>query len=328
MIESVGHGIAQYVADLADSMHGHWGNWNPVFLLSENCPKNHSIRSYPHEFSKIPFLSKMEPFSLPREIRKLSPQAFLSPSFSSLWRYPCDHWMICHDLNHLQFGNFLQRQYYKRLLLPALRSAQGVATVSASAKKELEHWMELEGKARSFEVVPNVVKPLSIGKNPSAFPNYFFCLSNSKPHKNVEWLRLLHRRAFENGANEMISNVGGTVDGWNRVSNLSNDAIGALYAGAKAFFFPSLYEGFGRPPLEAALLGTIPVVSDIPVHREALQGVKEAIFLPLHEEDAWVKTMMDLSTQPKIPVSTSSRNWILETYSSKKQRESFLRFLN
>lgn len=321
-------------------MHGHWGNWNPIFLLSENCPVDHPIRSHPHEFSKVPFLSKMEPFFLPREIRKLSPQAFLSPSFSSLWSYPCPHWMICHDLNHLQFGNFFQRQYYRRLLFPALRSAQGIATVSKTAKKELEHWMELEGQARSFQVIPNVMRAFPLGKNPSPHTDYFFCLSNSKPHKNVQWLRLLHQRAHERGASPMISNVGSggndsmnnstgrSLDGWNVLSNLPPDAIGALYAGSKAFFFPSLYEGFGRPPLEAALLGTIPVVSDIPVHRESLQGVKEAIFLPLHDEEAWIKTMIDLSIQPKLSVSPSSRNWILETYSSEKQRESFLRFFS
>lgn len=326
MIESVGHGIAQYVTDLADSMSGHWGDWQPVFLISDQCPSNHRIRSYETVASEVPFLSKAEPWRLSKEIKKLSPQAFLSPSFSSLWKYPCPHWIICHDLNHLQFGNFLQRQYYRWLLLPALKSAKGTATVSNTAKKELEHWMELEGNPRSFQVIPNVVRPFSIGKNPTPLKEFFFCLSNSKPHKNVEWLRLLHDRAHAQGCVPMISNVGGSTGGWNAIKDLKTDQIGLFYSEAKAFFFPSLYEGFGRPPVEAALMGTLPVVSDIPVHREALRGVKEAIFLPLHEEGKWIQAMLELSGKPKIFISQESKNWILQEYSSERQREAFKKF--
>ena len=42
-----------------------------------------------------------------------------------------------------------------------------------------------------------------------------------------------------------------------------------LYAGAEALVFPSLYEGFGIPVLEARACGTKVVISDIPELREA-----------------------------------------------------------
>ena len=42
----------------------------------------------------------------------------------------------------------------------------------------------------------------------------------------------------------------------------------ALYSGARAFVFPSLYEGFGLPPLEAMACGTPVACSDIPSLRE------------------------------------------------------------
>jgi glycosyltransferase involved in cell wall biosynthesis len=225
----------------------------------------------------------------------------------------------------LQFGSFPQRQYYRWLLFPALKTARQVATVSHTAKKELEHWMELEGLPKSFAVIPNVVTPNPIGQNPTNLQNFFFCLSNSKPHKNVEWLRLQHQAAFARGGLPMVANVGGNLEEWRAVKP-NREEIGALYAEARAFFFPSLYEGFGRPPVEAALLGTLPVVSDIPVHREALAGVKETIFLPLHDEQLWVQTMLELSEKPKIMVSEQSRNWILQQYSPAAQRAAFLNF--
>ena len=49
---------------------------------------------------------------------------------------------------------------------------------------------------------------------------------------------------------------------------VDDEILIALYQSAQALIFPSLYEGFGLPPLEAMASGTIAVVSDIPVVRE------------------------------------------------------------
>ena len=49
---------------------------------------------------------------------------------------------------------------------------------------------------------------------------------------------------------------------------LEDSELADLYSGASLFIYPSLYEGFGLPPLEAMLYGVPSVVSDIPVLRE------------------------------------------------------------
>ncbi len=49
---------------------------------------------------------------------------------------------------------------------------------------------------------------------------------------------------------------------------LQDSELADLYSGASLFVYPSLYEGFGLPPLEAMLYGVPSVVSDIPVLRE------------------------------------------------------------
>ncbi|MEW6752183.1 MAG: glycosyltransferase family 1 protein [Candidatus Latescibacterota bacterium] len=56
-----------------------------------------------------------------------------------------------------------------------------------------------------------------------------------------------------------------------------DEHLPALYAGAEAFVFPSLYEGFGMPVLEARACGTRLVVSDIPELREA--GGADALYV-------------------------------------------------
>lgn len=51
---------------------------------------------------------------------------------------------------------------------------------------------------------------------------------------------------------------------------VAEDQMRAFYQSADLFFFPSLLEGFGFPPLEAMACGTPALVSDIPVLRETL----------------------------------------------------------
>ncbi len=58
---------------------------------------------------------------------------------------------------------------------------------------------------------------------------------------------------------------------WVRMLGYVGEAdLGALYAGAVACIFPSVYEGFHLPPLDAMSIGVPVLVSDIPVHREVL----------------------------------------------------------
>jgi glycosyltransferase involved in cell wall biosynthesis len=95
---------------------------------------------------------------------------------------------------------------------------------------------------------------------------------------------------------------------------LGDAEVGALLRNAKAFFFPSLYEGFGRPPAEAVLAGTVPVVSSLAVHREVLAGVAEAVFLDPAAESRWAESFLRMANSSE-RVSERSRAWVRETWS-------------
>ena len=67
--------------------------------------------------------------------------------------------------------------------------------------------------------------------------------------------------------------------------NLSDPAAMCLLAGAQALLFPSLAEGFGLPPLEAAALGVPVIASDLPVLREVLGDL--AVYLDVTDRYSW-----------------------------------------
>ena len=74
-----------------------------------------------------------------------------------------------------------------------------------------------------------------------------------------------------------------------RLGYLRDGDLAPLMSGAAAFVFPSLYEGFGLPPLEAMACGTPAIVSDIPVHREATGGL--ATFVARGDVEGWAEAM-------------------------------------
>jgi glycosyltransferase involved in cell wall biosynthesis len=74
-----------------------------------------------------------------------------------------------------------------------------------------------------------------------------------------------------------------------RLGYVSDDELRALLTGASALVYPSRYEGFGLPPLEAWACGTPALVADIPVLRETTGGAGE--LLPVGDAEAWAEAI-------------------------------------
>jgi glycosyltransferase involved in cell wall biosynthesis len=70
---------------------------------------------------------------------------------------------------------------------------------------------------------------------------------------------------------------------------LPEAAVQAHLARAAALLFPSLAEGYGYPPLEAALAGALPICSDLPVFRETLGN--SAVYLAPTDAYPWMETI-------------------------------------
>jgi len=70
-----------------------------------------------------------------------------------------------------------------------------------------------------------------------------------------------------------------------------------LYCGALALVYPSHYEGFGLPVLEAMQCGAAVIASRDPAIREVTGGA--AILLDVDDRRVWVETLRDLVEQPE-----------------------------
>lgn len=183
----------------------------------------------------------------------------------------------------------------------SIRNASGIICVSRATLEELEHrFPETVGRAA---VVPHGVSPFfleeqdldkEINNRPyilyvghrTGHKNFFTLLEafgqSSKVHSDFD-LVLFGGGAISPGERATMEKYGIPAQ---RVLQVSGDDITLkqLYSNAVAFVFPSLYEGFGLPILEAGATGCPIVASDIPIMKE-VTGEHAVFFDPLQREN-------------------------------------------
>jgi glycosyltransferase involved in cell wall biosynthesis len=216
----------------------------------------------------------------------------------------CRNVVMVRDLNYLNFGatfSFAQRGM-RRLTVPlSLRLADKVVTISESAKREIVERFGLS--ERRVAVVHNSFCPMTRAAARDAQDGegrgrpYVLAVGTLKLHKNYE--RLLDAFAgLRDRETELV--IVGRDDGRasilrERIARLGiaervrllgfveEEELAALYRRARMFVFPSLYEGFGMPLLEA-MAHDVPVAcSDLDVFRE-VAGDAAAYFDPTDVE--------------------------------------------
>jgi glycosyltransferase involved in cell wall biosynthesis len=319
MVEPHPHGIGRYVKNLATGLaelaETRALDYEPVFLTSHK-------GLLPDRFETIAaqskFLNPVELLEIPRILREKGAHLYHSPSFSSLAFSPCPWIVTVHDLNHLHFGDWKKRAYYRLLLKKFSKNARALLTVSEFAKKEIVEWLDISSE--QVEVVYNALDhdftkalsrldtqaqadfdKLALRKNwrQVRAGNYFVCLSNPKPHKNLRFLAEAYLRARKKSTDTLPplllsvdpSEIGIHDENIICTSHLDDGEARKVLQNARAAFFPALYEGFGLPPLEALMSGTPVFVSDIPPHREGLQdfGVTSTQWLDPRSQEQWLE---------------------------------------
>ena len=223
--------------------------------------------------------------ALRRRLRKLEAELFFSPVPEGMLRPVCRQIITVHDLLPLRYPETYPRlKYYFRRILPSLtRHSEKIVTISQFTRKEV---MELFGvNSAKIDVVypgydprtffprrPEQVSPVL--KKHGITEKYLLCVGESRPYKNFEAaiqamaaVKNSHIKLVvvgdANRLNKTIRELPRKIGVESRVSFtgfVSDEELAALYSNALVFLFPSLYEGFGLPPLEAMACGA-PVIA-------------------------------------------------------------------
>ncbi len=233
--------------------------------------------------------------------------------------------LTIHDLTPVLFGNDLitphNRDVFQRIL-DSLRPEDYVHAVSEHTKSDL---VRLTGfPADRVAVIhwaasPDTFHPqgdqaaIAATRAKYQIPDgpYLLSLATLAPHKNMAHLvRCIERLERAGAAGDLrlvlagrrdykyarfIEDIARSESARNRIhltGYVDDGDLGALYSGALAFAFPSLYEGFGLPPLEAMQCGTPVICSNASSLPEVVGDA--GILLDPSDQDAWCEAIVAL----------------------------------
>lgn len=98
--------------------------------------------------------------------------------------------------------------------------------------------------------------------------SYFFYCGNNRPHKNISFIKKIFETNHSLPTLVLAGNGHNSSENVLNIGIVSESELKALYINSIAFIFPSKYEGFGLPILEAIRLRTLVVASRIPAFIE------------------------------------------------------------
>lgn len=292
VLENHGHGIARYTDEyLRHLARLPCSDMEFVVLVNAaspllRCQWPSHMRLHVMRTGWIAFWGQIE---LALLLWRLEPDVFHSPSFIVPFLSDAPLVTTIHDLNHVVLSenySIFHRLYYSFFLARKVRQAKCVITVSRFSKNEIVRFFGIpvsavrvvyNGISEAFTKRP---KPLSRDSDEAeAFrrrfelPDRFVLgMGNRKPHKNI--CRLVEAWCLLDDPPPLvlltefdpqilaIAQKHGRKHMLYFMRFVSNAELPWVYSLAEAFVYPSLYEGFGFPPLEAAACGVPVVVSD------------------------------------------------------------------
>jgi glycosyltransferase involved in cell wall biosynthesis len=161
----------------------------------------------------------------------------------------------------------------------ALRRAAALLCVSEATRADLEsRFPAARGKASAIPLAADTAfaEPVAAPGHPSLCRPYVLAVGTLEPRKNLEQLITAWAAVPADARGDRVLALVGPR-GWDDapilasaraagaqlLGRVSDEELRALYAGAEAFAYPSLYEGFGLPVLEAMAAGTPVVTSNV-----------------------------------------------------------------
>lgn len=199
------------------------------------------------------------------------------------------------------------RMYWDKLVPAGLRKCAEVVTISESSRTDiLKRWPWLEPK---LTVIPHGIDEEYFHPENSTIPEgltrqiggspYLVYLGGPMQRKRPDWAIEVFAACAQPGLKLVMCGFGNSArkaaqsalapEMQSRVlfaEFLQDAELRALYRGAQAVLYPTLYEGFGFPALEAQAAGTPVLFSPLGSLKELVGPL--AMVVPPHDREAWI----------------------------------------
>ena len=237
--------------------------------------------------------SMAEQVKIPLAIRREGVTLFHAPHYVLPPLVTCKSVVTIHDCIHLMFPQYLPNRlslaYARTSISLAARRATRVLTVSESSKRDILRFVDVPPENidviynsydERFGVEPKEEAVARVRERYQLDEQFVLYAGNVKPHKNLERLidafQLVRSRGLDHLKLVLIGDDISRYTALRRAVHrhqlhkyvrflgyLPEETLAVMYRLAGVFVFPSLYEGFGLPPLEAMASGTPVVTSNV-----------------------------------------------------------------
>lgn len=234
--------------------------------------------------------------------------------------------IVCiHDVKIKAYPHFFSKKFitwYRLLFFNETKRANRIITVSDFSKKELCKFYNV--KEDRITVISDAWQHFerigfdedTLNKYNLQKKRYFFSMCSLEPNKNFKWIAEVAKKnedyifAVAGSINKAVFSEGlgfDCPDNMRLLGYVSDEEAKTLMRDCKAFIFPSIYEGFGIPPLEALSAGTdCLVVSNTEVMHELFED--SVNYIDTNNYDYSLKNIITISDKDRINI-LSKYSW-------------------
>jgi glycosyltransferase involved in cell wall biosynthesis len=273
-----------------------------------------------------PNYSLREQIHVPWVLHRERPDVYHAPHYILPTGVRCRSVVTIHDCIHLMFPQYLPNRaahaYARASMWAAARRSDRILTVSEASKRDILHFFNIPPEKivviynaidDHFGVAPADEDVARVRERYQLDHQFVLYVGNIKPHKNlvrlIEAFAELRRAGFDEVKLLIIGDQISKLPALRRAVHshklhkhvrflgyVSDQTLGILYRLAAAFVFPSLYEGFGLPPLEAMASGTPVVTSNVSSLPEIAGDA--AVLVDPYDVDSIVDGMRQVLSDP------------------------------